>query len=357
MKAQGFSAAPGAWILLAGMVVLSATTVTAAAEAPPSSAVAIVDGTPISSDALESAVQASLVELRLREDMIRRQALDELIADALLDKEATARGVSVEALERTEITGKAAVSAEEAKAFYDANEARFGTMSEAEALEQIRAGLGQQRERERRAAYARELRDRYGVKVLLEPYRVPIEVGDAPVRGNPKAPVTVVEFSDFQCPYCARARPTVNRVRQVYGDEVRFVFRHFPLGFHAQAPKAGEAAVCAGDQGRFWEMHDLLFSEPGKLGIAELKEHAAALGLDTSAFDQCLDSGRHAALVESDTAAGARFGVSGTPAFFINGRPLIGAQPFEAFSRVIDDELERLGRGPVKATQSGAGDR
>jgi protein-disulfide isomerase len=357
MKAQGFFAARGARLVLAPLVALSATAVTRAAEAPPATPVAIVDGTPISAAALESAVEASLVELRMREDMIRRQALDELIADTLVQKEAAARGMSVAALEKSEIADKAAVSAEQAKAFYDANKARFGTASEAEAMDQIRTGLGQQRERERRAAFARELREKYGVKVLLDPYRVPVDVGDAPVRGNPKAPVTVVEFSDFQCPYCGRSRPTVKRVREAYGDEVRWVFRHFPLGFHSQAPKAGEAAACAGDQGHFWEMHDLLFSQPGKLAVPDLKEHAASVGLDVAAFDQCLDSGRHAGLVERDTAAGARFGVSGTPAFFINGRPLIGAQPFEAFASVIDDELERLGRSPVEASPSGTGGR
>jgi predicted DsbA family dithiol-disulfide isomerase len=339
-------------LLLAVAALATASAVTA--DSPPGP-VAIVDGTPISAEALESAVQAPLVELRLREDMIRRQALDELIDRALVEKEAKARGVSVEGLERTEISEKARVSAEQAKAFYDANKARFGTMSEAEALDQIRSGLGEQRQRERRTAFARELRARYGVKVLLEPFRVPVDVGDAPVRGNPAAPVTVVEFSDFQCPYCARARPAVNQVREVYGDEVRIVFRHFPLGFHTQAPKAGEAAVCAGEQGRFWEMHDRMFAQPGRLAVPDLKEHAASLGLDTRAFDQCLDSGRHAGLVERDTAAGARYGVSGTPAFFINGRPLVGAQPFEAFARVIDDELERLGRAGRKGEKSGSG--
>jgi protein-disulfide isomerase len=311
----------------------------AAAEAP----VAIVAGKPITAGALEVAIGGPLLELRAREYQLRSQTLDELIAQALLEREAEARAVSVEALERTEIEGKTAVTPAEVKAFYDANKARFGSTSEADALKQIQVGLKQQRENARRAAFARDLRSRYGVKVLLEPYRVPIEVGDAPVRGNPKAPVTIVEFSDFQCPFCARARPTVNRVREVYGDKVRFVFRHFPLNFHPQAEKAGEAAACAREQGKFWEMHDRLWANPGKLQPAELKEHAAALGLDAGAFGQCLDSGRYAGLVQQDIEQGARYGVSGTPAFFVNGRPLVGAQPFESFAQVIDDELQRLG--------------
>ena len=167
--------------------------------------------------------------------------------------------------------------------------------------------------------------------------------GSAPSRGNPKAPVTIVEFSDFQCPYCVRARPAVARVREVYGDKVRFAFRHFPLDFHQQAEKAGEAAACAGEQGKFWEMHDLLWANSAKLQVPDLKAHAATLGLDAAAFGPCLDSGRYAHLVEGDLAAGQGYGVSGTPAFFVNGRPLVGARPFEAFAQVIDDELARQG--------------
>jgi protein-disulfide isomerase len=163
------------------------------------------------------------------------------------------------------------------------------------------------------------------------------------VRGNAAAPVTIVEFSDFQCPFCVRARPTVARVREAYGDKVRWVFRHFPLGFHQYAEKAGEAASCAGDQGRFWEMHDKLWENSTKLGVDDLKTYAGALGLDRQAFDKCLDSGRHAGELQRDMDAGASYGVSGTPAFFVNGRPLVGAQPFESFRDVVDDELRRAG--------------
>jgi protein-disulfide isomerase len=304
---------------------------------------AIVAGKPIAAQEVDDLVRSQLMDLRAREQQLRSQALDSLVAQALLEKEAETRGTTPEALHKAEVEDKAVVTDADAKAFYAANKARFGTTSEADALQQIRAGLGQQRQNERRAAFARELKAKYDVKILLEPYRVPVETGSAPSRGTPKAPVTIVEFSDFQCPYCVRARPAVKRVRDEYGDRVRFVFRHFPLDFHAQAQKAGEAAACAGEQGKFWEMHDLLWENTSKLQVADLKAHAAALGLDGAAFGACLDSGRHASLVESDLAAGQGYGVSGTPAFFVNGRPLVGAQPFEAFAQVIDDELSRAG--------------
>jgi protein-disulfide isomerase len=302
---------------------------------------AIVAGKTIAVREVDELVRSQLMDLRAREHQLRSQALDALVAQALLEKEAEARGVTPEALHKAEVEDKAAVTDAEAKAFYSANQARFGTTSEADALQQVRAGLGQQRQNERRAAFAKELKAKYDVRVLLEPYRVPVEAGSAPARGNPKAPVTIVEFSDFQCPYCVRARPAVNKVRDAYGDRVRFVFRHFPLDFHAQAQKAGEATACAGEQGKFWELHDLLWENSSKLQVADLKAHAATLGLDPAAFGACLDSGRHAALVEGDLAAGQGYGVSGTPAFFVNGRPLVGAQPFEAFAQVIDDELAR----------------
>ncbi|HEX9189581.1 MAG TPA: thioredoxin domain-containing protein, partial [Vicinamibacteria bacterium] len=285
------------------------------AQTKPEAPAAIVAGKPIAASEVDEIVRAQLMDLRAREHQLRSQALDALVTQALLEKEAEARGMTPEALHKAEVEDKAAVSEADAKAYYEANKSRFGTTAEAQALQQIRAGLGQQRQSERRAAFARELKARYEVKVLLEPYRVPVDTGTAPLRGNPKAPVTIVEFSDFQCPYCVRARPTVARVREVYGDRVRFAFRHFPLDFHAQAEKAGEAAACAGEQGKFWEMHDLLWANTAKLQVADLKGHASALGLDPAKFDTCLDGSRYAGLVGSDTEAGQGYGVSGTPAF------------------------------------------
>jgi protein-disulfide isomerase len=165
-----------------------------------------------------------------------------------------------------------------------------------------------------------------------------------PSLGAPGADVVLVEFSDFQCPYCSRAQPTLRKVRETYGEKVRFVFVDFPLDFHPLAQKAHEAAYCAEDQGKFWPMYDRLFSSEGKLDIANLKAYATELGLDAKAFGTCLDSGKHAERTETAMSEGARNGVTGTPAFFINGRMLVGAQPFESFASVIEDELERAAR-------------
>ncbi len=323
----------------ASRVLAQARPAAEAGGAPPAATVA---GHAIGLAEVDALVRSQLMELRGREYQLRSQALDALVTRSLMEKEAAARGVTPEALNQAEVVAKVSVSEADVKSVYTANRARLGNASEADGMEQVRSALQQQRQTERRNAFARELRAKYEVKVLLEPYRVPIELAGAPLRGNPKAAVTIVEFSDFECPFCVRARPTVKRVRDTYGDKVQWAFRHYPLDFHPQAQKAGEAAACAAEQGRFWEMHDLLWDKPTELQVPELKQHAGALGLDAQAFAACLDGGRHAELVERDFRAGQEYGVTGTPAFFVNGRLISGAQPVEAFQQVIDDELARV---------------
>ena len=332
--------------LAATLVAAFVAAVAGAAEDPPKDlpgTLAVVDGVAISTAEVDASIAGQLTDLRNREYSLRAQALDEKIARILLDKEAASRKIPLAELEKVEIEDKVEVTEAETKAFYESNKARFGARPEAEVLKQVERGLRQQRMRERRQAFVRGLRAKAGVRVLLEPPRVAVAEGDGASRGPGAAPVTIVEFSDFQCPYCSRVKPTLERVRAVYGDRVRVVFRDFPLPIHPLAPKAAEAAACAKDQGRFWEMHDRLFDNQQKLAPADLKQHAKDLGLDAEAFDQCLDSGRHAGDVQKNVADGTRYGITATPAFFINGRPFVGAQPFEGFAQVIDDELERKG--------------
>ena len=139
-----------------------------------------------------------------------------------------------------------------------------------------------------------------------------------------------MEFADFECPYCVRIVSSLKRLEETYGDNVRLVFRQFPLSsIHRHAQKAAEASLCADEQGKFWEMHDVMFEEQGTLGLTDLKEKAARLGLDSERFDACLDSSKYAARVAADFDAARRLGLTGTPAMFINGRFLSGAQPYE----------------------------
>ncbi|MBR9678873.1 MAG: DsbA family protein [Nanoarchaeota archaeon] len=177
-----------------------------------------------------------------------------------------------------------------------------------------------------------------------ETTRISVSADDDAVKGDENAPVTIIEFSDFECPFCARFyAQTLPDIQREYVDtgKVKLVFRDFPLGFHANAQKASEAAECANEQGNFWEMHDKLFEEGVSGGVTSFKQYASDLGLNTDTFNDCLDTGKYESEVQNDLSDGQSYGVSGTPAFFINGILVTGAQPFEVFKNVIDEELAK----------------
>ena len=306
---------------------------------------AVVNGEEISFDELDKSAAAKLVRVRTQAYEIRKQALDELIDTRLLEAEAKQRGQTVDELVAQEVTAKTpAVSEEEAKAFFEKNPRR-GMGSFDAAKPQVMEFLKKQREFETRAAFIKTLRADAGVIVNLEPLRfdVSFDLDKDPIKGSQDAPVVIVIFSDFQCPYCSRAVPTLHRIEKEYGEKVAMVFRNFPLPFHNNAVMAAQAGQCAHDQGKFWEMHDKLFESQSALKVEDLKGYAKALELDTAAFDTCLDSGKNAQEVEDDKAAGAAVGVAGTPAFFVNGQFINGARPYEDFATVIDAELKDKG--------------
>lgn len=170
-----------------------------------------------------------------------------------------------------------------------------------------------------------------------------VTADDDPVKGDPDAQVTIIEFSDFECPFCKRFYDnTLSQLEEEYIEtgKAKLVYRDFPLSIHPDAQKAAEAAECAEDQGMFWEYHDMLFENQQALDTASLKSYANTLGLDTAEFDSCLDSGKHAQEVKDDFNDGRAAGVSGTPTFFINGQKIVGAQPIDAFRQIIDAELQ-----------------
>jgi len=164
---------------------------------------------------------------------------------------------------------------------------------------------------------------------------------DAPGFGPKDAKVTIVEWSDFECPFCSRVGPTLKQIKEAYPKDVRVVFRHQPLSFHANAKPAAEASMAAHEQGKFWEYHDKLFANQRALDRASLERYAEELKLDMGKFKAALDSGKFRGKVEADAAAGAAVGANGTPTFFVNGREFVGAQPFDSFKRVIDEEMAR----------------
>jgi len=349
-------AGPGLALLLAVPLVLAAcsrpgggaTTPAIAATVAPVAAtvsgvgvVAEVNGAPILASELEPKLAGRLVRLRQEEYEVRRQALDELIAERLLAAEASKRKITPEELLRLEVDAKVIPpAAAQVEAIYVQNKDRFAGQTRAGALARVRDFLVQRTKAERRAAFDKELRDAARVAVRLEVPRtaVPIPAG-APSTGPSDPKVTIVEFTDYQCPYCHRAQGVIDQVLSRYSGKVRFVHLDFPLDGHPGALPAARAARCAGEQGKFWEYHRSLMTAPGSLDVADLNSRATALRLDLGGFDKCLSSGRHEDAIQASLRQGEELGVTGTPAYFVNGRMLSGARPLEVFTELIDSEL------------------
>lgn len=188
----------------------------------------------------------------------------------------------------------------------------------------------------------RDLQKKYPVQILIEkPIAPRVNVSyapDDPVKGNPKAPVTILEFTDYQCPFCQRSQEVLRQIEKTYPETVKLVARQFPLAFHNRAKPAAEAVLCAKEQGKYWPYRDRLF-EKQQLSDEDFLRYARELKMSIGKFQKCLAEHRYAGRIETDIADGQRFGVTGTPAFFINGQFISGAQPFDAFNQAIQDAL------------------
>jgi protein-disulfide isomerase len=319
----------------------------AAAAATDAKVLAVVGGKPITEQDLN--IRGELLQLEQQRYEITSRALENAIAEKLLEAEAARRGVLLEALLESEVHSKVEPpSDQEVVAFYEQQKERIRRPLEdvrtqvAEALQSIKAGRLQDE-------LVASLREKSEVEVRLDPLRVPIELTGAPLRGPAEAPVTIVEFSDFQCPFCKRIQPVIQELRQRYPKEVNWRFKDLPLiSIHPGAQSAAEAARCAGDQGKFWEYRDALFqaeriSREMHQGVAE------SLGIDGEPFLACLQSEKYREAVQADSKEAQELGIGGTPTFVINGIVLAGAQPVEEFARVIDSELRRKGVAPPSA--------
>jgi protein-disulfide isomerase len=277
---------------------------------------------------------------------IRWRALNSLIEKKLVRAEAARLMISEEELMETEVDDYLQdIPDQIVEAFFEANKRRLPLtvgLPRPEVLAQVRAYMAQQAYRMQRDSYVERLAKKYAVTTYLEPLRADIETAGHPVRGPESAPVTIVEFSDFECPFCAALIRTLDAVQRQYGDKVRIVYRQFPLTYmHTHAQKAAEASLCAHDQMRFWEFHDAMFANQRDLTVDALKRKAAGLNLDAQKFNQCLDSGKHAESVTKELDEGFAAGVQGTPTIFINGRMLFGNRAVADIRRVVEDELRR----------------
>ena len=291
-------------------------------------------------DALELKILKSKATFSRNEHEILEKALAKIIEEKLLQAEASKRGISTEELLARELKQNAQEpTTAEIDAFYESNKQRINKPKE-EVAAQIIGYLKQRKESTARQAFLKKLEKEHGVVRTFPPLRFEVDAASRPSLGPRSAPVTLVLFSDFQCPYCKTLSSTLKEISKRYGNKVRLVFRQFPLtSIHRFAQKAAEASLCAADQGHFWEMHDLLFQTQSNLKEEDLKDKGKKLGLDSAAFNSCLDSAHRSGLVREDLRAGASAGTEGTPALYINGRFLSGSRSVEEIAAVVDEEL------------------
>ncbi len=300
--------------------------------------VATVDGVEITARDLR--VQAQLVQLRKQEYEIQARAVEGAIARKILERAATARSLSLEEFLQQEVDNQIGEpTPSEIEGFHLGQREKFREPLE-KVREQVVRAWKRAKIQEGRQALLRKLRQESAVQILLEPPRFAVDTAGAPRQGPPAALVTIVEFSDFQCPYCRAMQPVLEQLAGKYGDRLSLVVKNFPLAnLHPQAPTAAEAVLCAGEQGKYWDYRKALF-ESKTLDAETMSELARQIALDAEAFRGCVASRRQKSRVEQDAAEGQQLGVSGTPAYFINGVFLSGVQPLAAFEKLIEAELQ-----------------
>ena len=335
----------GCYLFLATVALLASPAAKLAGAADKDTTVARVGNEVISQTELDRRLTVARVELERQWYQHQLRVIDEMAQEALLRNEAKKRNITVAELRRQEIDAKARVISDaEVDEYIQVNKARIPP-GLTDPRPQARQMLEKQTRDARLRVFMGNLRDKYKVEILMpEPFVPPVQVNTkgAPALGPEKAPVTILEFSDFQCPYCKTAVPTLKRLSEKYGDRVRLVYRHFPLpDIHPRAMEAALAASCAAEQGKFWPYHDVLFNNQQKLEKADLIRYGGEVGLSVGQFEKCMASPKAAAVVADDIAEARALGLSTTPTFFINGRVLLGAQPFENFEKLIERELNR----------------
>ncbi|MBF0138449.1 MAG: thioredoxin domain-containing protein [Magnetococcus sp. DMHC-1] len=329
--------------MLLALALIAATAWPKAVGATDDGVVARIGDWKLTQAELDKSLAGRIYEIDQQVYQLRMQKIQELMAEHMLTLEAKQRNMPLDKL-RDEIGSKQEpVTDKMVSDFIKTNQERLP--NQGKGMEDRVRGFLENRAGEQAATrFLTDLVKKYNAQVTLpqpKAPRIPIKGPEDLSKGPANAPVTIVEFSDFQCPYCRNIQATLSKIFEQYPDKIRLVFRHYPLPSHPLAAKAAEAAQCAAEQGAFWAFHDALFATDADPEIPFLKEMAAKQKLDTAKFDQCLTSGKHAARIQSDLAEGENLGVNGTPAFFINGIPLVGARPLSEYKRIIDDELKK----------------
>jgi protein-disulfide isomerase len=306
--------------------------------ASPNPVVASVGSHRITQQEMDAKLLESISPTQLYD--LRKNALDSLINDYLLEQAATHAHLTPDQYLKSQIRSKKMTEAD-ARKFFNDNKARFGTTTFDQIKQRLIPALQQREDSQQTEQVIANLRTGQNVKIALEAPRVAVASTGHPSLGAKDAPITMVEFGDFQCPYCRASENSVKEVRAKYGNKLRIVYMDFPLGIHEHAMDAANAARCAGEQDKFWQYHDAIFADQSKLAPADLKASAAKLGLNAKKFDACLEKAKYQPQIQQDMAEATKLGVTGTPTFFINGREITGAQPAQKFEDVIDDEMAK----------------
>ncbi len=304
-----------------------------------SAVVAEINGTTVTQGQLDKDKADTLFNARRTYYTTERKALESLIDQMLLEMQARKEHVTVDELIERHVTSqiKKDPTDDQLQIFYDSLETDqpFSAVR-GEILRQLR----QIRISKARAAYIKSLREQAKISVMLPEPRAEVALDGKALRGPENAPVRVVEFADYQCPYCRELEPQLERLKSEFGDKVAFAFMDFPLPMHAHAQQLAEAADCAGAQGKFWEYHDFLFKDLKEpFDASALKEEAKTLNLDTARFDSCLDSSGEAAKIKKDMAQGKNLGITGTPTVYINGRFESGNVKYDTLRDIVQQEL------------------
>ena len=302
----------------------------------PSVVVARVSGSNLTMADLQKKEGGKLLQAEYQYYLNERKALEELIDGQLLADEARRRNMSVDELLNNEVYKAVKDPTEDQLQVY------YEGLDTQEPYDAVRADVLQHirdlRRTKARTAYVDNLRKQASINVLLMPPSADLNLAKANAKGSPDAPVVFVEFADYECPYCQKVNPQIQQIKKEYGDKVTLVFKDFPLPMHHSSQKAAEAARCAGEQGKFWEYHDVLFYSR-QLDVDALKEHARVLKLDGDKFDACLDNGTEAAAVKQDLEEGKSLGLTGTPSFFVNGHFFSGVIDYGTLKDMVNQQL------------------
>ncbi|HXZ86717.1 MAG TPA: thioredoxin domain-containing protein [Myxococcota bacterium] len=349
---------------LAALLVVAFACKRGAENASPGSAALAPSDNPVVATLNGKNIDANTLEAWIKEDLYKRevgdkapgevydlrvQAIASLIDERLLAEAATKAGTNQDQYLLDQVKALGPVSDDEIKKFFEENRSRLPADA---TLEAYAARIKSHLESQRPDRVREELRKSAQINVLMQPPRANVEA-TGPSRGPANAAVTLIEFSDYQCPFCRRAEPVVKQLMQKYPNDLRLVYRNMPLdALHPRARAAAIAAVCADQQGKFWEYHDKLFDNQQALADSDLEKYAAELGIDASAFKTCRADPATEARVNSDAEAARAAGLNGTPAFFVNGILVSGARPIEDFTRWIDQEIAAKAGGGAEPPKS-----